>query len=114
MMFPHFTRNRGSTGGSSSSYSGSDAASSPLPHPGGHLDQRGNDCTMSGTTAISGLSSPTAVENDQENTKTSFSRCKNVSSSFFSLCQPEEGKGCRLSYVELSLTLVLLLKAPEI
>ncbi|KAA1085403.1 hypothetical protein PGT21_005976 [Puccinia graminis f. sp. tritici] len=74
-MFPHIPSNRVSTGGSSSSYSRSDAASTPTPHPGGHLDQRGNDCTMSGTTAISGLSSRTAVENDQENTKTSFSRC---------------------------------------
>ncbi|KAA1097673.1 hypothetical protein PGT21_016641 [Puccinia graminis f. sp. tritici] len=38
--------------------------------PGGYLDYRGNECTMSETMAISDLSSPTTLENHHEKTET--------------------------------------------
>ena len=40
-----------------------------------HLDQQGNDCTVSGTTAVSGLSSPTAVES-RDNTKYGYTNSR--------------------------------------
>jgi hypothetical protein len=44
--------------------------------PGSHLDHRGNESTMSGTMAVSDMSSPTTLENHHEKTQTPSSSSK--------------------------------------
>ncbi|PLW22515.1 hypothetical protein PCANC_18609 [Puccinia coronata f. sp. avenae] len=69
---------RVSTGGDSSSYSRSDTGFASIPHSdsGGPLDQQGHNGTIiSGTTQISGLTSPTAQGSQYANTKSLSSSC---------------------------------------